>query len=191
MKIEILDKNQIINIYNSRMVNDFPRDELRPLKLILGPYKKGIYVCYGLFDNETDELLGYAFFVKNENDYLFDYLAIADGKRGSGIGTKFLELLREEFQCSDSVIGEVEDPVCAQNESDRENRKRRLYFYLSNGYIDTGVRVKLFGVDYIILEMDLGKKHDKDTITELYTSHYKKMLTKLLFKRMVCIKQNG
>ena len=189
MRIELLDKKQIIDIYNTRMVNDFPRDELRPLKMITKPYERGIYTCYGLKDDEGDDLLGYAFFVKSGNHFLFDYLAISDDKRDTGLGTIFLGLLREELSSCDSVIGEVEDPDCDDDVVSKENKNRRLSFYLRNGYIDTGVRVKLFGVDYIVLEMDLGKNNDKDTITNLYLSHYRKMLPYLLFKRMVYIKR--
>ncbi|MDO4188572.1 MAG: GNAT family N-acetyltransferase [Lachnospiraceae bacterium] len=190
MKIIKLDKNQIIQIYNERMVYDFPKDELRPLKLIVKPYEKGIYTGFGLIDDNSDEkdILGYAFFIKMENNYLFDYFAISSDKRNTGLGSIFLDLLKQEFKNAGSVIGEVEDPECAENEENKTNMSRRLKFYLSNGYIDTSVRVKLFGVDYIILEMDLGKSHDKNTIKDLYLSHYRNMLPKLLFKKMVCVK---
>lgn len=190
MKIIELSKNQIIKIYNERMVVDFSSDELRPLKMIIEPYEKGIYTGYGLIDdtNDADDILGYAFFVKNGRHYLFDYFAITDNKRGTGLGSTFLGLLRKEFNDSDSVIGEVEDPDCTDVPKEKEHMARRLRFYLANGYIDTGVRVKLFCVDYIVLEMNLEKDHDKDAITELYLSHYRNMLPEHLFKRMVCIK---
>lgn len=188
MKLVKLEKKTIVEIYNERMVFDFPKDELRPLNMILGPYEKGTYVCYGINDENSDEILGYAFFVKMDQHYLFDYLAVSDAKRGTGIGTSFLALLKEEFRDSDSVIGEVEDPECAENAEDKERKLRRLRFYLNNGYIDTNVRVKLFGVDYIVLEMNLNNSFDEDRITELYLSHYRKMLPKRLFETMVCIK---
>lgn len=190
MKIYELNRDEIIDIYNTRMVKDFPTDELRPLNLILGPYDKGTYLCYALIDElETPKAtLGYAFFIKMGTDYLFDYLAISDVKRNSGIGTSFLKLLKEKFTDSTSVIGEVEDPSYAENDSNKDLQTRRLNFYLRNGYLDTGVRVKLFGVDYIVLEMDLGAAHSESEIKELYLNQYKNMLPKKLFDSMVIIK---
>lgn len=187
MNIYELDRKQIIDIYNTRMVNDFPANELRPLKMILEPYDKGTYICYAIKE-DSDDVLGYAFFVKHKNHYLFDYLAISDNKRGSGIGTLFLQLLKEKLQFSDSVIGEVEDPECSDKENDKILQTRRLNFYLRNGYIDTGVRVKLFGVDYIVLEMELNKNHSADEISALYKEHYRNMLPEKLYRTMVYIK---
>lgn len=89
---------------------------------------------------------------------------------------------------SDSVIGEVEDPECSDNENDKILQTRRLNFYLRNGYIDTGVRVKLFGVDYIVLEMELNKNHSADEISALYKEHYRNMLPEKLYRTMVYIK---
>ena len=189
MKIIELSRNQIIDIYSSKMVNDFPADELRPLKMITGPYDKGIYKCYAIVDKSDEgDILGYAYFVKNDNHYLFDYLAISDEKRGSGIGSAFLSLLREQFANSESVIGEVEDPDYAENDADKDIQTRRLNFYLRNGYINTNVKVKLFGVDYIVLEMDLNKTHSEKEIIDLYNNHYRTMLPKKLFDSMVHIK---
>ena len=65
----------------------------------------GKYECYALTENE---LLGYAFFVKLERDYLLDYLAIVRGKRDLGLGSVFLEKLFHQLKDADSMIVEVE-----------------------------------------------------------------------------------
>lgn len=189
MNIITLSKEQITYIYNSRMVKDFPPTELRPLAKIIEPFEMGKYTGYGLVDDsDCDEILAYAFFVKMGNHYLFDYLGVSENKRSTGLGSIFLNLLKEEFKGSDSVIGEVEDPSCAESAKDGLLQERRLNFYIRNGYLDTGVRVKLFGVDYIVLEMDLGISHDIETITELYKGHYKSMLPEKLYSKYVLVK---
>jgi len=196
LKIHLLNREQIAQIYHTRMVQDFPPMELKPLQRMQDAYDQGNYVCYALLEEGKDigpatkaeDILAYAFFVKMDNHYLFDYLAVSSDKRNSGLGTSFLELLHGEFADSDSVIGEVEDPDCAENDTDRELQTRRLGFYLRNGYINTGIKVVMFDVDYIVLEMDLGKNHDRQTISNLYQEHYKAMLPREMFLAKIRMK---
>ena len=169
-----LTKQEVREIYNDYMKVDFPKDELKPLSAIMKLIDSGAYRCMGYVDDQDTEkkLYAYAFFVKQNEDYLFDYLAVMENSRNGGIGSSFLAELAKEFEGAESVIGEVEDPAFARNEADRELQSRRLGFYLRNGYKDTGVRAKTFGVPFIILEMDLGKKHDAKNIIELYKKQY-------------------
>lgn len=189
MKIQLLNRRQVKQIYKTKMVNDFPPMELKPLMMILAAMSKGKYICYGLMDDSEENVLGYAFFVKRGNHYLFDYLAVSEDKRNSGIGTEFLNLLREKFAGSDSVVGEVEDPDCAENDEEREIQNRRLSFYTRNGYINTGIKVLLFDVDYLVLEMDLGKNHTGDDVAAIYQEHYKTMLPKKMYLKKFEIKK--
>jgi len=190
MQISLLGREEITEIYNTKMIYDFPPMELKPLPRILDAYDKNLYECYALLkdSDSSDEILGYAFFVKMDNHYLFDYFAVTKDKRNGGLGSTFLGLLRQKFADSDSLIGEVEDPDYAENEEDRELQTRRLNFYLRNGYINTGIKVVMFDVDYIVLEMDLGKNHDNDTIARLYEAHYKAMLPEEMYNQKVKIK---
>lgn len=198
MKIALLDKEQIAFIYNNFMIHDFPPTELKPLARMIDAYDKGVYECYALLEDSVDisdkdarktrDILAYAFFFCTDNHYLLDYFAVTKNKRNGGLGSIFLGLLRQKFFDSDSVIGEVEDPDYAENEEDRDLQTRRLNFYLRNGYINTGIKVVMFDVDYIVLEMDLGKNHDSDTIARLYEAHYKAMLPEEIYKEKVTIK---
>lgn len=191
MKLIELNRQQIIEIYNSRMVNDFPPDELRPMKMMLDQYDHGIFSCYALIDEDIDGhvILAYSCFIKLNNHYLFDYFAVADHIRNSGIGTPALKLINEKFisENIDCVIGEIEDPEYATTEDDKLLQSRRYNFYLRNGYRDTGVKVKLFDVDYIILELILPTKHSEIEIKDIYQAHYKAMLPMDLYERMVII----
>jgi hypothetical protein len=65
-------------------------------------WERGAYDCYGLFDGE--EILGYAFFVRLGNNYLFDYLAIAEEHRDEGPGTLFLRQLAHCLQDADHAV---------------------------------------------------------------------------------------
>ena len=189
MIIKNLTQDQVKTIYNNHMVNDFPASELKPLSMILKGMEKKIFECLGQVDEESGEILAYAVFVKNGNDYLFDYLAVISDSRNSGIGSSFLKQIAEHYKQADSVIGEVEDPVFAKDDEEKNLQERRIGFYKRNGYIDTNVRVKLFGVDFKVFEMNLGRKHSEEEIKQLYKSHYKKILPIFLYWRSVKIKK--
>ena len=86
MKLLTLSKADIEKLYAERMTKDFPKDELKPLKMIFAAMDRGEYECLGLYDG--DDILGYIFLVKHGNDYLIDYFAVDSQHRNEGIGGK-------------------------------------------------------------------------------------------------------
>ena len=96
MILKELEPDQIETLYKQRMIIDFPKDELKPLKMILEARGRGIYECLGVF--EDDELIGYSFFEKAEGNYLLDYLAVFPEKRNGGIGSRVLGLLETSIR---------------------------------------------------------------------------------------------
>ncbi len=173
MHLKTLTKNQIKDLYNDRLIIDFPPAELKPLPVILDAVDKGIYEGLGLYDGE--EMVGYSSLVKQADNYLVDYLAIFSEKRNSGIGSNLIKLLAGYMDGTGSVIVEVEDPQYGSNDEDRELRTRRLFFYLRNGCFDTGVRVRCFGVEFIILKMG-NTEIEKKKCWDIYSSFYKAVL---------------
>ena len=178
MHLKTLTKDQLSDLYNDRMREDFPPSELKPLFVILDAVDKGIYEALGLYDGE--EIVGYSCLVKQGNDYLVDYLAIYPEKRNGGIGSILVKLLSEHMDSTGNIIGEVEDPKYARNEDDRKLRIRRMDFYLRNGCFDTGVRAKCFGVEFIILRMD-KKKLEKQKCWDIYSAIYRSILPKDMY----------
>ena len=176
-----LTRAEIIDTYNVHMKNDFPEDELKSLSMILSSLDREQYICYGIFSDNV--LCGYAYFaVLNEGKkyYLLDYFATVDGMRGKGIGSEFLEMLSGQLSDAEMVICEAETPDGTTGE-ELETRNRRIDFYLRNRYVDTGVKAVAFGVDFVLLELDLGKKHDKDEVRDYYLKLYKSFLPENLF----------
>ena len=70
MELIQLNKDRVSSIYEERMVHDFKKDELKPLRMILKAMDEGIYESLGLSDGER--LLGYTFLVKQGKRYLVD-----------------------------------------------------------------------------------------------------------------------
>lgn len=180
MHLEQLGPAQIENVYQQYLIFDFPDDEQKPLDVMLTAYDEGHYLCYGLVENAI--LIGYAFFVQNGQDYLLDYFAVAAQRRGAGLGSVFLKLLRDEFRNASSVIAEVENP---KNYSDQDLRHKRLGFYLRNGFVNTHVLAWSFGVDFLLIELALGKLHEAEEIRSLYCKLYRTTLPDDMFQEMI------
>jgi len=183
MKLQRLDENQITKLYQEHMVVDFPKDELKPLNMILKSVQDGFYDCFGLFENE--KIVGYTFMVKLENSYLIDYIAIFPEHRNKGIGANLLTLIDDYLGDADRIIVEVEDPDYTDDEEQKTLQTRRLGFYLRNNCYDTGLRVECFGVKFIIFEADKKRCRDKDEVWDLYSLFYKKFLSEERFEKNI------
>lgn len=187
MRLERLYKSQVEEIYKTKMQEDFPADEIKPLKAILKGIDKGIYEPCGLF--EDSELIGYAFFVKLGSDYLLDYLAVHSDMRNKGVGSTAVMLIADYLKEADNVVVEVEDPDYATDPAEKDLQTRRYNFYLRNGCTDTGLRVKCFGVPFRILRMGPQQKEDHDKLWKLYQEFYRVMLPKEMFEKNLSLNE--
>jgi hypothetical protein len=183
MKLKHVGKSIAETIYKERMVVDFPKDELKPLWVILDAIDHGKYECLGLFDGVS--MIGYTFLVKLGKDYLVDYLAVYPDKRNSGAGGVMVNLLAEYLRDADNIIVEVENPEYAEDDAQKDIQSRRLAFYCRNSCSDTGLRVKTFGVPFIVLSMGESSCNDLDVLWERYQSFYKEVLPKDMFVKNV------
>lgn len=146
-----LSREEMRRLYDERMQGDFPPAELKPWKRIAEMLDAGIYFGYGFC--EERHIMAYAFFVVQGGSVLLDYYAVAREARGTGIGSRFLDLLKEELRRKNicTLIAEVENPDFAKSEAEREERRRRIRFYEKNGLILTEFCSCLFGVEYRIM----------------------------------------
>ena len=171
---KVTEFREVVEVYNSCMKRDFARNELRPLVSIRLSWKRNAYDVY--FMTDGDMVLGYACLVRNGDDLLLDYLAIAKEHRDKGLGSTFLKQLAACLSGADCVVCEVENPESAANENDRALRERRLQFYLRNGFNKTEVTSTVFGVDYCILAMQDDEVHSTEEIREIYSGLYRSTL---------------
>jgi len=180
-----LSRKQVTDIYRKYMKKDFPKDELKPLPMILKSLDDGIYSCIGL---ECDgKICGYAYFVCLGTYTLLDYFAVIPEKRGIGYGSEFLRLLSDFFSRYSMVLVESENPEYAEDEDDRIKRLRRIDFYIRNGFRDTGARALLFGVRYVLLEPEISVHHDIKEICSAYLGHYRAVLPEKMFAENVAV----
>lgn len=167
MELKLLTPEQLRSLYEQEMKRAFPPEELKPLKAMESLREQGKYDALGLWDG--DELLGYAL-MWLEPGYpfaLLDYLGTVEGKRGGGLGTQMLGLLREYYRDYRGIFGEAEAPENGAPEG-LQLRLRRLDFYKRNGFRYGGYDCALFGVHYQTLILG-----DEDvSAEELLQAHY-------------------
>ncbi|MCQ2515325.1 MAG: GNAT family N-acetyltransferase [Saccharofermentans sp.] len=189
MHLKELTYDEIKSIYNERMVDDFPDDELKPFFIIEQHIKDGIYDCYGLC--EDNQIYAYAYCLrvpyKNSNVYLIDYLAVKKNYRSRGYGSELIKLLKLELKNKALVVlVEVENPDYAAPEK-REECLRRLSYYIRNGIVDTGASEYLYHVEYKLLEMlfDTNPPKPKQEIFDLIDVVYSTIFPEEIYKNQL------
>lgn len=184
MNLKQLSSKDVEDVYNKHMIFDFPAEELKPLDIIQKLLKKNNYICYGLYDNER--LLAYAFLVTSKSYLLIDYYAVCSEYRNSGIGSEFLNIIKELFKDYNGIMVEVEKIECAPNESEKIVRKRRIDFYKRNGMRMTDITIILFNVNFSIMCF-CNTKLDDLHICEGLKNIYKEIVPEKLFSKNVII----
>ena len=98
MQIRLLDCAAAQQIYETRMVQDFPAAELKPFTAVREMMQAGIYEPLALYD-EADHLQAYAWQVllPGRRSALLDYFAVRKDLRGGGIGTQALQALSRHY----------------------------------------------------------------------------------------------
>ena len=184
MELRTLTREELRRAYETDLRAAFPENELRPFNVLERLCDQGVYEPLAFF--EKGEPAGYAFLWKDADGFLlFDYLAVTQSRRGSGLGTKLLQAVLERYASAPAVFGEVEGPLGLDSEQDAVIR-RRLAFYERNGIVKQGYDCALFGVYYHVM----GKLRPDVSREELMARHiafYKNHLSPERFARFVQI----
>ena len=87
MKLNLLNKEELTNLYKDEMMFDFPRAELKPLRAMLRLMDMGQYDPL-LVTDDQGVALGYAmiWLPRARNGALLEYLGVLRGKRNGGLG---------------------------------------------------------------------------------------------------------
>ncbi len=187
LEMKRLELDELVKVYEERLILDFPPEELKPLSVLTSLMQRGLYLCYGLFDE--GEMVAYAFFMRVEGyrDILIDYLAVSAKSRGKGYGSRFLTLMKEELMEFDSIIFEVESGKSANTSEEVEICQKRLEFYKKNGLQDTSLRVSLFGIDMKLLYLPLRNAPSDQGIKDVLDFIYDEFFGVELHKEKVII----
>ncbi len=126
--------------------SSFPRDERKPFGVICRMFREGKADIWCIVADR--KFAGFATTVNGADLILVDYFAIAEKRRGKGIGKQAMECLLCMY-ADKGVFLEIESPD--RPGLDQEQRKKRKEFYLGCGYEELGVRTKVFGVPMELL----------------------------------------
>ena len=150
MKLKTLNAQELTELYQTELVNAFPPTELKPLKSMLNLMSQNRYEALGLYDENG--LHGYAltWLEPGIPFALLDYFGTLEGQRGTGLGTKMLDMLAGHYRDYRGIFGEAEGAFSPDPE-ENALQKRRLAFYERNGFRYGGYDCALFGVHYLTL----------------------------------------
>lgn len=179
MKLRVIDRHELTRLYQSELVCDFPKSELKPLRAMLWLLEQGKYEP--LVAEENGALMGYAmvWLPPERNGALLEYFGVLRGKRNGGLGAQILTLLAERYG---QIFGEAEAPSSGDPEVDAL-RRRRLAFYERNGFRVLDYECALFGVHFKCLYR--GPITDDRTVEKLHRSVYADYFTPTHMERYI------
>lgn len=160
-------------IYDERMIKDFPSRERKKWDLIQDLFNREIYE--GVCAFEGNDLVGYAFFSMDSTYrfYLLDYLAITKELRGQGYGSSMLKAIAERLADVDILICEIDNPYLEDDSLLKDQELKRMEFYLSNGWMDTGIDAWMYDVEFRLLHANLKNSTNIEDILRAYESIYR------------------
>ena len=172
MRLKTLNAQELSQLYRTELVRAFPPTELKPLKSMLTLLEQKRYEALGMYDESG--LHGYALFWLEPGIpfALLDYFGTLEGQRGTGLGTKMLDLLADYYQNYRGIFGEAEG-VFSPDPEEAALQKRRLAFYERNGFRYGGYDCALFGVHYLTLirgDADVSAEELLDAHQRIYRS---------------------
>ena len=175
--IRIMTRQELREIYQNCMMNDFPDDERKPLSIIESRFKKNQNHC--LVYLEDDVIKGYAILESCQKSLLMDYFAVIETYRNQGTGTRFLHEMKQYFSEFDALFVESE---CAYDEISQ----KRLDFYQKAGFVISGIQVHLYHVDYEVMTLSLNDEIEtvnvRRRMEEIYEKIYPKSFRSLFLK---------
>ena len=139
----------------------FPKSEQKPFFIIKKNAQRGIVEMLEI--DEDGEFCGLAVTIHYKDLVLLDYFAITPEKKGKGIGSKTLSLIKEKYK-SNRLLLEIE--AIGEEHPNNQQRIKRQAFYMNNGMINTGKYVNLFGTEMLILSN--GKLFTFDEYKNIY-----------------------
>lgn len=143
-ELHLLTSDEIEQIYNHYLIDDFPDNERRPLESILELYREKSYFGYGFRVNQA--LYGYALIYHYDGVFLLDYFAMLPKYRHQGMGQIFLKQLLELYKDHIFFL-ETENPKIEPNII----KEKRVQFYLRAGLKIQETAIDLYEVDYLLL----------------------------------------
>lgn len=171
MKLIQIDETQkeLSEKVKSLYIDVFPKEERKPYALIEEKQREGKMQIWAIeMDKRIAEekigmeresikhkmdFCGFAITILYQDMVLLDYFAICSEKRGNGIGSEVLRILKEKYmgRCLFLEIESTSERAGKLSKEEQQVRRKRKRFYHQNGITDTGLEVVLYGVNMEVL----------------------------------------
>ena len=167
-------KKELVKQVKKLYRDAFPKEERKPYKLMEQKQQEGKMEIWAIVQEKQEmerdrlEFCGLAITILYKDMVLLDYFAISPEKRGNGIGSEGLKLLKQKYndRCLFLEIESTSEKAGILSEKEQKIRRRRKRFYHQNGIKDTGLSVVLYGVPMEVLST--GRKIDFKEYFGLY-----------------------
>lgn len=179
MELKVLDRNGLEDLYHQELEQVFSDSERRPLAAMLRLLDMGRYEA--LLAVEDGEPIGYAMLwcSARPGSALLEYLGVLRGKRNGGAGSRILAQLGERY---DELFGEAEAPDTGDPAED-DLRRRRIGFYVRNGFRVLSYMCALFGVRFHCLYR--GPETDDQRVQAIHRSVYENYFSAAHMERYI------
>lgn len=124
----------------------FPDNERKPLRIIAAMQKKGKSDVWCF--EEGGRFVGFASTVNANGLVMIDYLAVCRARRGQGIGSAALDVLKQMY-ADTGIFVEIESVY--EDADNTAERLRRKKFYTEKGLVEMNVMADVFGVKMELL----------------------------------------
>ena len=175
-RMKKLTAEQVLSVYTEVAKEHFPVAELKPAPMVEKLLQEGAYEGLGLFYGE--KLAAYALFaqVPGRGMLLLDYYAVLAAYRNGGMGSLFLQKMKECYSDREAILLETEKPEAAENKEEYTLRMRRNGFYERNGAVRTKICSRVYDVDFDIFAIPLAKMPSDEETCQAYSEIYRYML---------------
>lgn len=152
----------------------FPKEERKPYQVMEEKQREGKMEIWAIVKEEKLEFCGLAITILYKDLVLLDYFAICSEKRGTGIGSEVLAMLKEKYadRCLFLEIESTGKNAGELSAEEQQVRQKRKCFYHQNGIKDTGLEAVLYGVSMEVLSA--GRTIDFKEYLELYVDIFGK-----------------
>lgn len=166
-------RSQIKEIYET----SFPKSEKFPFWVLKQCAKENNVRLDAIIDHNTDKIIGMSFLIFYDDIAYLMYVAIDKKYRNKGFGSLVLRdlILR---QVDVSILLCIERPSAKKEDI----KARRKYFYLRNGFYETGCFIEDSDVEYEFLSSSKERIITENDLKKRYSCMTRNPLMKFLIK---------
>ncbi len=155
----------------------FPQAERKPFFVIRKKQKQNLAEI--LVIETAGESVGFFINAVVRDTVFVDYFAIDEQHRSKGYGSIAIEALKKHHQ-GKKIILEIEK--IDKKYGDYDTRVRRKNFYLKSGFSETGLFIKLVGIDMEVLSF--AGTVDYEEFNDIYRQYVGKAFVRFCVKKL-------